>query len=183
MTAPSPRLRDRLCVAGFCLAWLLPLALHGLTRAPLRGEPPLLHRAHDLALLPDEAPRVWNTHHVELRRLDSGEWESYADAHDFTMRPFGRRTRLDLLLAQWGLDHARGREALAWRIASRAQEAGERPIIEVRFLWSWAPARPDAPPQGAYAPPQVRDIPPERRRVVSLHDTREYRRPPQEDPR
>ena len=44
MNAPRPALRDRLCVAGFLLVWLLPEAYHALWRAPLAID----HQAEEL---------------------------------------------------------------------------------------------------------------------------------------
>lgn len=174
MNAPSPRLRDRVCVAGFCLVWLAPLAYHGLARARVPGEAALFHRSHDLAVLPDDRPRTRNSHHVEVRRAGSPVWRAYDEALDFGDLPSGPRSRLQRLLLQWGQGHASGRDEVARHIvaADRARGTGERPIVALRFVWAWSPAQPEGPPQAGSPRPSAGDFPPERRRVVSLHEFR-----------
>lgn len=171
MNAPKPRPRERVCVVLLALVWLVPLGLHALSPGRARAEPAALHRLHDLRILPPDRPNARNAFFVEVRRAGSSAWREYDVSVDFGADPFGRPDRLQRLLQRWGPDHPEGRAELARRIfaVDRALSPGERRIAELRFVWTWSPARVDASPER----PTLADVPSARRRIVSTHDLTE----------
>lgn len=173
MTAPRPRprLRDRLCVAGFLLLWILPSVYHALWRAPLPGEPAVLHDWHDIACLFSNRPPVWNLYFVEVRRQGRPLWEQLDETLDFRMEPFGHRSRLHRFLVRWGVKPSAGRQEVAeYLVASdRARHPGA-PIVALRFVWTGHVPDPDHPPEGAWSRPPLAQIPPSQRRLISVHE-------------
>lgn len=172
MTALRPRLRDRLCVAAFILLWIAPTAYHGLWRAPLPGEPALLHDWHDVACLFPTRPKVWNIYFVEVQRSGRREWEQLDETLDFGMEPFGHRTRLHRFLVAWGVNRDAGRREVAdYLVASdRGRHPELPPIVGLRFVWTGFVPRPDDMAQGAWKRPPLSQVPRHERRVLSVHD-------------
>lgn len=172
MNAPRPRLFDRLCVAGFLLLWIVPSGWHGLSRARLWFEPARLHDWHDIACLFPQRPTTWNLYYVEVRRAGYLSWEQLDEGIGFEMEPFGHRTRLHRYLVAWGADPRRAHaEVAAWLVArDREVHPDAAPIVALRFVWTWHSPSPDEPPEGAWKKPPLDTVPPERRRILSLHE-------------
>lgn len=171
MTSPPPRLRDRLCVAGFLSCWLVPVLWHGaVSSGRLPGEPRALHRCHDIACLFSQRPSSWNTYYAQVRRDGRPEWLTLDLAEYFPMRPFGHRTRMHRFLIEWG-ERSRGREELAEFIFRRHRELHPEAAqpVALRFVWTWTAPDIDRPPAGAWQPPPVERLPANRMRVLSTH--------------
>lgn len=172
MNAPRPRLRDRLCVAGFLLLWIVPSAWHGLSRARLSFEPARLHDWHDIACLFPNRPSTWNLYYIEVRRAGHLSWEQLDEREFFALEPFGHRTRLHRYLVAWGPDRRRGHdEVAAWLVArDREVRPGTAPIVALRVVWTWHTPTPEDPPEGAWRQPPLAAVPPDRRRIFTLHE-------------
>ena len=169
--APRPALRDRLCVDGFLLLWILPSGYHGLSRAPLPGEPALLHDWHDIACLFSHRPPAWNIYFVEVRRQGRPLWEQLDEGLDFGLEPFGHRTRLHRFLVRWGLKDGVGRQEVAeYLVASDRARRPDAPIVALRFVWTGHVPDPARPPAGAWRRPPLADIAPTQRRIISVHE-------------
>lgn len=167
---PKPRWRDRLAVAAFLLLWLIPMVWHGaVNRRPLPGEPRLLHECHDIACLFTERPTSWNSYYVQVRGVTPG-WQTLDIREYFPMEPFGRRSRLHRLLLAWGPERELGRAEAARYIFARHRELhpGRQPS-ELRFVWTWTAPSSDRPPEGAWQPPPVEQLPANRMRILSVH--------------
>lgn len=171
MHASRPRLRDRLCVAGFLLVWLGPLAWHAVRRAPLPGEPTLLHDWHDIACLFPARPPLWNIHYVEVLRAGRSTWEQFDETLDFRLEPFGHRTRLHRYLVRWGSGGEQGREEVAAYLvaADRARNPDRPRIVALRFVWTGFTPGADGPVEGPWQRPPLAGVPPTRRRILSVH--------------
>lgn len=172
MNALRPRLRDRLCVAGFSLVWLAPAAYHALSRAPLPGEPALVHQWHDIACLFPTRPRVWNIYYVEVLRAGRPSWEQLDETLDFGLEPFGHRTRLHRLLVRWGTGPSVGRDEVAAYLVARdrARRPESPPIVTLRFVWTGFVPKPDVPAPGAWQRPPLAGVAPHQRRILSVHE-------------
>jgi hypothetical protein len=172
MTRIAPRLRDRLCVAGFLGLWLVPVVWHGVVSpARIPGEPANFHRCHDISCLFIERPESRNAYYVEVRYLGQPAWETLDLAGYFDMEPFGYRTRMHRLLARWNGKKSRGRDELAaWLYRRHAELHPERKQpIDLRFVWAWTVPSVDEPPQRNARPGPLSEFPPERTRIMSRH--------------
>lgn len=168
----SPRLRDRLCVAGVLLAWHLPVLYHGVIGPrPLPGVPWNLHRCHDVTCLFTGGPEARHHYYVQTRSPGRPDWRTLDLTEYAPMQPFGYRSRLERLLGVWGTEPALAhREAAAWIFRRHRELHPERPQpSELRFLWTWVLIAEDPAPQGAARPPPAESFPPNRRRVLSTH--------------
>lgn len=168
----APRLRDRLCVAGFILLWFVPVVWHGVfSPPPIRGEPWNFHRCHDISCLFTDRPSSRNSYYVEVRYLGQPTWQTLDLAGYFDMEPFGYRTRMQRFLARWSGKKSRGRaELAAWLFRRHAELHPDAPQpIELRFVWAWTIPSVDEPPQGDGRPPPLSDFPPDRSRIMSIH--------------
>lgn len=172
MNAPHPRLRDRLCVAGFLVVWLLPLAWHAVRRAPLPGEPALLHNWHDIACLFPNRPPLWNSFYVEVLRAGRSTWEQLDETLDFRLEPFGHRTRLHRYLVRWGSGAAKGREEVAVYLeaSDRARHPDRPRIVALRFVWTKFVPDPSEPARGAWQRPPLLGVPATERKILSVHN-------------
>lgn len=171
MPPVTPSLRDRLCVAAFCLLWLAPLVYHGFVRGRLPGEPGLFHDWHTIACLFPERPDAWNSYHIEVRRRGAARWEELDESLDFPMEPFGHRTRMYRYLNYWGRKHPGGYEELAAYLVARDRQRGgdTRPIIGVRFVWGGVPAPLQGPITGEWQKPPLTSLPANHLQILSTH--------------
>ncbi|MDC0720910.1 hypothetical protein [Nannocystis bainbridge] len=172
MTYTLPRLRDRLCVAGFIAFWLVPLVWHGfVSPARLPGEPAIFHRWHSISCLFTDRPNQRNTYYVQVRYFGQSEWETLDLAGYFEMEPFGYRTRMHRYLVRWRGKKSRGREELAaWLYRRHAELHPDRELpSELRFVHAWTIPSVDEPPTGDARPPPLSEFPEERTQIMSLH--------------
>lgn len=167
----APRLRDRLCVAGFIALWFVPVIGHSVAPARVRGEPWNYHRCHDISCLFTDRPTSRNYSYVEVRYPGQPAWETLELGGYFDMQPFGYRTRLDRYMERWTKKKSRGRKELAaWLFRRHAALHPEGPQpLELRFVWAWTVPSVDEPPTGNARPPPLADFPPDRIKIMSVH--------------
>jgi hypothetical protein len=172
----TPRLRDRVAVAGFVLAVLLPiLARSTISPAPLPGSPQLLDKVHSIACLFTRKPDGWSSYYVQVRYPDRMVWETVEQSELFSLQPFGRRTRMHRLLVAWQAKPDRRTADLArWIVVQHGERHPERPLpVAIRFTRAWMIPSRDAPPQHGWQHPDWQDTSPRSRRVIVEYDVAE----------
>lgn len=168
----APRWRDRIAVAAFLLALLLPMLLRSTIHpAPLPGSPALLSQLHAIACLFTHKPDGWSSYYVQLRDADTARWETLDQAELFELQPFGRRTRMHRLLAAWHAKPSRKTQHMArWILEQHARAHPEQPRPDaIRFTRAWMIPSVDQPPAQGWRHPSWRDVPPQRRRVIAMY--------------
>lgn len=161
-----------LAVVAFLVLWAFPVLWHGVSARPLPGDFRRLHICHDVACLFSERPTAWNTYFVQVRR-DGPVWETLDISPYFAMEPFGHRTRLHRFLINWGLGPPgdRRREELAQWFFARHRALFPTLVqpTALRFASTQTVPDPARPPTGAWRPPTIDEVAPERLRVLSVH--------------
>lgn len=169
----TPRLRDRVAVAVFVFAVLLPiLARSTIHPAPLPGTPQLLDKLQSIACLFTHKPEGWSSYYVQVRYPDRLAWETVEQSELFSLQPFGRRTRMHRLLVAWQAKPGRKTKDLArWIVLQNAARQPERPLPSaIRFTRAWMIPSRDAPPQHGWRHPEWHETSPRSRRVIVEYD-------------
>jgi hypothetical protein len=168
----GPRVRDRLAVWGFGLFWLVPMMVWALLHRP----PPLLPRhvaqISNVTCLFSKATPTWNAFYVQVRHREDGPWQQIDPGEHFELQPFGRRTRMHRFVIEWsGPRGQAARDELArWLMRRHVQRHPDSPpIVELRFVGATLRIDADRPPAGGWTQPELSDVPPNHRRVVSVH--------------
>jgi hypothetical protein len=172
----TPRVRDRVAVAGFVLLVLLPiLARSTVHTAPLPVTPELLDKLHAIACLFTDKPEGWSSYYAQVRYPDRVGWETIEQAELFPLQPFGRRTRMHRLLVAWQAKPSRKTQDLArWIVLRNAELHPERPLpVAVRFTRAWMIPTRDDPPQQGWRHPDWNETSPRTRRVIVEYDVAE----------
>jgi hypothetical protein len=167
--ADVPKLRDRVAVATFVLAVLLPiLARSTIHQAPLPGSPDLLDKLHAIACLFTQKPDGWSSYYVQVRYPDRMAWETLEQSELFPLQPFGRRTRMHRLLVAWRAEPSRKtRDMARWILVRQTELHPERPPPDaIRFTRAWMIPSRDEPPQHGWQHPKWEQTSPQTRRVI-----------------
>jgi hypothetical protein len=169
---PKPRLRDRVAVAGFLLAFLLPMVLRSTVHpAPLPGSPGLLSQLHAIACLFTHKPDGWSSYYVQIRDADTQRWQTLDQSELFELQPFGRRTRMHRLLGAWKAKPSRKTRHMArWIVEQHSSSHPEQARPDaIRFTRAWMIPSVEQPPQQGWAHPDWFAVPPQRRRVIATY--------------
>ncbi|PRQ03225.1 hypothetical protein [Enhygromyxa salina] len=167
--SPAPRWQDRVAVAGFLLAFLLPMFARSTVHpAPLPGSPGLLSQLHGIACLFTHKPEGWSSYYVQVRRADTLQWETLDQSELFELQPFGRRTRMHRLLGAWQAKPSRKTRHMArWIIEQHAKSHPEQARPDaIRFTRAWMIPSVEQPPEHGWVHPDWFEVPPQRRRVI-----------------
>jgi hypothetical protein len=168
--APSkPRIRDRVAVGVFLLAFLIPMLLRSTVLAgPLPYSPALLTKLHNIACLFTHKPNGWSSYFVQLQSPETLAWQTIDQAELFPLEPFGRRTRMHRLLVAWqAKPSARTEDMARWIVARWTELHPDRPTpLGLRFTRAWMHPSRDAPPQHGWEHPDWFEVPPKQRRII-----------------
>lgn len=171
---PEGRARDRLAVWSFVLLWLVPVSYGGI----MRRAPPLpaaLIELTNVTCLFSRAQPIWSAFYVQVRTTAEGPWIELDTRPYFGLEPFGHRKRIDRYLVAWSDTRGRqAREELAqWLMQEHERQHPRAPApVELRFVVAPLGVRDDRPPTGAWVRPSLDEVPPNHRRIVSMHARR-----------
>jgi hypothetical protein len=159
------RPRDLALLAAFSVAWLVPLAYHGLNGGrPSPWVPSWLLQFTNVSCLFTRSYYAWPVEYIEAQTGPGIPWIELPEADYFAMEVFGRQTRLRQL-GQRGLPALAFHEAAGF-VRQRYAELhpGQPPLFVVRFVV--APYRPGPEAYaGAWRKPPLVSVPISERRV------------------
>jgi hypothetical protein len=167
--SPAPRLRDRVAVALFVVAFLIPLLLRAsVLERPLPGTPRVLAKLQDIACLFPVKPNGWSSFYVQVLYPGDKQWTTLDQAELFPMQPFGRRTRMHRYLIDWDAKPSRRTADMARWVLERwavLHPDAAQPLA-IRFAHAWVYPRRDAPPEHGWVHREWLYTPVNQRRVI-----------------
>ncbi|MFV8749404.1 hypothetical protein ACNOYE_02505 [Nannocystaceae bacterium ST9] len=168
----APRRRDRLAVAVFLLAFLLPMLLRA-TAPELRipGTPRILAKLHDIACLFPTKPSGWSSYYVQVLYPGDKQWTTLDQSELFPLQPFGRRTRMHRYLVAWGAKPGKRTADMARWILERwaVLHEGEVQPVAIRFTLAWTVPSRERPPQHGWVQPEWIHVPTNQRKVIATY--------------
>lgn len=177
---PAPRRRDRLAVAVFIVAFLIPMLLRAsVLDRPLPGTPRVLAKLQDITCLFPVKPNGWSSFYVQVLYAGDKQWTTLDQAELFPLQPFGRRTRMHRYLIDWGAKGGRRTADMARWVLERwaVLHADEPQPIAIRFAHAWSFPSRDAPPEQGWVQPEWLYVPVKQRRVIVAYTREELLEP------
>lgn len=171
----QPRRRDRLAVAVFLVAFLIPMVLRAtvLERSP-PGTPRLLAELHRIACLFPVKPDRWNSYYVQVLYPGDKQWTTLDQSELFPLQPFGRRTRMHRYLVAWKTEGKRTADMAEWILERWAVlHDDEIQPVAIRFALAWTIPSREHPPEHGWVQPEWLYIPVKHRRIIATYTAEE----------
>lgn len=126
----KPFFRNLPIVALF-LSWLLPVLYYALTDVPAPWLPQIFQQRTNVSRLFSSESSTWAIYAIEYRLRSKQYYRGVTEGAYFVMKPFGRRTRLQRILAT--ADKSQQERLCGW-VRDRLHVSLNEPIASVRIL-------------------------------------------------
>lgn len=152
-----------LCVLAFLALWLVPVLYYAVVNSPAPWLPEVLQRRTNVSRLFSSEVPVWAVYAVQYRTSSNGPFRFAAEEDISRMRPFGRRTRLQKIIA---ISSPSEREELCRWLRERLESTYKEKISDVRIIAYPNTAVPNRSVEG-YIQPDPQSIDPKTFEVLS----------------